>query len=425
MLYIYEVHLNHDSSKFSNDALNLRYNQVKNSYIKAPEWIKGQKPHPAAYALNKVKGGKVTIKARFAGGPGYKSLKIRAVDAFKKPEETLSIWENIGRGVLRFTARIVERALPNVIYLDKSGDNILGSVREKTIKFDSNGFSKLEEFELTGHRLNTSTGIGIYKTEWKWQYYENGTWCDFSKTSHKIYTLYDQQSNRQDVSSSPDSPYLPWADALEVACLAASGATNLDEIAKQITIWINEHPLLVYHPSNNFVAKGVKDWSNFNSAPYMLSLFLRELKGNKTFSVNCLDCANAVIALANLLGCKLVEKPVGIFKPQGEKKATKPIVAIGGDESKHSEWKEYGWDWHAFAWKERTNWDEKIYDACLKLDLDLNQNDTIHKPHHPVNMKYGLGDKPDAKDYVNYLLKNPSTTLTGNWSEYPVVREIK
>ncbi len=419
MLYIYEVHLNHDTSNATNDALNLRYNQVKNSYIKAPEWIKGQKPHPAAYALNKVKGGKVTIKARFAGGPGYKSLKIRAVDFFKKPEETLSIWENIGRGVLRFTARIVERALSDVIYLDKSGDNILGSVQEKTIKFDSNGFSKLEEFELTGHRLNTSTGIGIYTTVWKWQYYENGRWIDFSRTDHRIYTVYDQQPNRQDVSGAQDSALLPWADALEVACVAASGAINLDGIAKQITIWINEHPLLVYHPNNNFAAKGITDPTNFSSAPYMLSLFLQELRGNKTFGVNCLDCANAVIAFSNLLGCKLHELPVNLYSK------TKPIVAIGGDESKHSEWKEHEWGWHAFAWKERTYWDEKIYDACLKLDLDLNQNDTVHKPHHPVNMKYGSGDKPNGTDYVNYLLKNTNTRLTGNWSEYPVVREIK
>lgn len=331
MLYIYEVYFNHDPSSFSNDALNIRYNQIKNSYIKAPEWIKGQKPHPAAYALNKVKGGKVIIKARFAGGPGYKSLKIRAVDAFKKPEVSLPLWVDIGRIVLSFTAYIAESVLPRTVYLNKSDNNILGDVQEKTIKFDSNGFSKLEAFELTGHRLNTSTGVGIYTTVWNWQYYENGKWVDISETSHRIYTLYDLQSNRQDVSGTPDSRYLPWVDALELACVAASGATNLDEIAKRITIWINEHPLLVYHPNNNFVAKGAKDWSTFNSAPYMLSLFLRELKGNKTFGVNCLDCANAVIALANLLGCKLFESPVGVYKPPGDKNSTKPIVAIGGD----------------------------------------------------------------------------------------------
>jgi len=428
MLYIYEVHFNHNPSNTSDNAINIRQNHIKNSYIKAPEWIKGVSAKSAAYAIKEVNGGKVTVKARFAGAPGYKNLKIRAVDEFNKPPNIESLWDNISWRALRFSRSVAEAFLPSPVYLDRTGMNILGSVQEKTIQFDSNGFSKLEEFELQGHKLDTSTGIGIFSTSWIWQCYENGKWVDFSKTNHRIYTvLYTGQGSwSQDVSSNPDNIQLPWVDALEVACSVASGAKNNTEIMKKITEWINEHPLLVYHSNNNFVAKGATTWPQFDAAKYMLSLFMDELKGSKVFGVNCLDCANAIIAFSNLLGADSVEVRFWVFDE------TRPIVAIGGDESKHSEWKHYKWGWHAIAFAdyyENPNYTRGdilralyIYDATLKIDLDLKDSDTIHRPHQPIQMKFGTG-KLNEKDYVNYLLKDAKTQWPHN--SFPVAREVR
>lgn len=420
MITVQEVHFNHDNSSSTADAINIRYNQVKNTAITAPEWVKGKKLNPAAYALKQVNGGRVTIKARFSGGAPNSAIKIRALDYYDKPAQIFPGWAGPIARMPIAAVRVVRTVFAGVIFPPNYNQNLLGSVKEKTISFDSNGESKLEEFELVGHKLKPSSGVGSFSTVWDWQQYTNGKWLDFSRTSHKIYAILDHRAGpwNQIFNSGHDNSQLPWIIALDVACVASQGAKTADEIAEKITKWVNDHPLLVYHPNNNFAARGATAWDQFNTAPYLLSVFLAELQKGKTIGLNCLDCANAVIALSNLLGSNLVENPLSTHSK------SRPIVAVGGDESKHSEWKEHQWQWHAVAWKDHPNFDAYIYDATLKLDLDLNKQDQVHKPHQPIKMKFGYG-RPNEKNYINYLLQNTSTYLTGNWYEFPMIREVK
>ena len=70
---------------------------------------------------------------------------------------------------------------------------------------------------------------------------------------------------------------------------------------------------------------------------------------------------------------------------------------------------------------------EYMYDACIKLALDPDEKDKIHKPLHPVNMYFGDGTK-GAKHYINYLLRDPKKARLYSpkaWTQRAITRVFK
>lgn len=384
-----EVHFNHDQGSASSDALNIREN-AGGSPIHAPEWNDGQPPQPAAYAVAAL-GSKVTIKARFSGGPANGKRVIRAIDAYVAPTKA---------GWLGWLIAVIARLL-RILF-----GNVLGDVAAKVVSFDVSGNSGLETFALVHHKLKTS-GVGIRYTDWIWQYRGKShwlpwlsTWVDFDRTHHKVYVILDIPAGPWEQSSAGNNTQLPWTDALDKACLWALGARTKDEAAEHITKAINNRPNQSYTPATIF---------GF-TPPYQLSSYMAHLDSGLPFSLNCTDCADAVTTFANLLGCDLWEGR--FFNMQ-----TRKFLTLNGDPAVEADWVSWSWSYHEICWLGAVGQNELVYDGCLQLDMDDNYGDLVHVAQHPIKMRFGLSD---PNDYRYRLIESGS----GNLENIPRRRSV-
>jgi len=362
-MHVEEVHFNHDTNSATSDALSIR-KTASGDPIQAPEWKRGLTAQPAAYAAAAL-GANVTIKARFSGGPANEAREIRAVDAWAPTTKPSSF---LGR-VVDLIAR-VPRSLAG---------NALGETDEQLAAFDGAGDSGLITFTLANHQLKTS-GVGIRTTDWKWQVRENGSWQDFDTTQHKVYLIVDMPNGPWDQNPEGNNTQLPWTDALDKACLWAMGAKTQDEAAERVTIAVNTQPNQSYTGSTIFAI----------DTTYLLSWYLNELDGGKTFQINCTDCADAVTTFSNLLGCDLFE---GIFYNI----KTRKFLTLGGNPAVEADWQATGWRYHEICWLHQMGQNELIYDACVQVDMDDNYDDLVHVAKHPVKMRFGMKDHSDYR----------------------------
>jgi len=40
---------------------------------------------------------------------------------------------------------------------------------------------------------------------------------------------------------------------------------------------------------------------------------------------------------------------------------------------------------------------QNIYDGCLQVDMDDNYGDTLHVPHNPIKMRFGMSGPSDYR----------------------------
>lgn len=383
VLRVNEVHFNHDPAATGADALNIRLSDAQGTFIQAPEWRYGYLPRPAAYALMAVEKN-LTIKARLSGGPRNGRLKVRAVDDSYNRQRR--------EGCLRWFEAIVLELLgwPPL--------SALGNVMETIVRFDDNGDSGLVELNLPNHRIK-QFGVGIYLVGWRWQIRRGGwRWRDFGTTNHKVYVVVDipRPPWSQDCpSAEQDNPYLPWTEALDVACLWAKGAVTREAVARLITEGFNSSPLISYSSQSTFVTA----WQS-----YLLSSFLNFLRLGASFAVNCSDSASAVATLSNLLGCDLYEGRIGpLHKGNDNFVETRSVLLIGGEPSETSDWQEREWGYHEVAWWRTVSKNEYVYDGCLRLDLNEDDQNPGRFPHLATKMKF---EEEGLKRYSYYLLKS-------------------
>jgi hypothetical protein len=378
---IEEVHFNHDINAASSDALTICKNAAAMARITAPEWKAGQAPQPAAYASAAL-ATQVTIKAKFSGGPPDGTRKIRAISAPIVPMSGLSGW-------IASVLAAIFRALFG---------SVLGDVRAKTVSFGAAGNSGVETFELINHRLKTA-GVGVHHCTWTWQVKQGWKWVDFANTAHKIYLVLDiphapWQQNVGNVTQ------LPWADALDKACVWANGSKTKDHAAAMVTKTVNGQPRQSYTPSTMF---------GFNP-PYQLASYINHLDSGLAFKLNCTDCADAVTTFANLLGCDLLE---GRFFNM----VTRRFLPLNGNPANDADWASWSWGYHEICWLHAMGQSEFIYDGCLQVDMDNNYNDQIHIAQNPIRMKFGTNG---PNDYRYRLIQSG----TGNLENIPRHRSV-
>jgi hypothetical protein len=391
MIEIKEVHFNHDTNSLSCDALNVCQNKTGH-VIKAPEWQDGQTSQPVAFARDAISA-EVRIKAKFSGGFRSSALPIRAVSLSKQPGEPgeRSLWS---RAIFGRSSKLVS-------------DGLLGVSKESYVRFNRVGDSELEEFSFVDHVLSRAA-VGIYQLIMIWQYKKGSRWVDFATTDHKVYLVLDIPNKpwTQDVSKETMcNTQLPWADALEIACTYACGATDKDTAARMITQSVNTHPLLFYTPATMFGNCGD------DSDHYLLSSFFLYLTMGARFPLNCLDCADAVATLANLLGCDLFEGRINMLEHRVISSLdTKRILTIGSDPQEIANWTNCSWGFHEVAWLEDIQFYCLIYDACLQLDMNDEQANTYPIPRLPIGMQFGSND---PEGYIYRLLQFNAYGLDG------------
>ena len=383
-MQIQEVFLNHDTSSASADALTIRQS-ASGAQIQAPEWRAGHTSQPAAYVA-RAPAGAMTIKARISGGLPGVTAEVRAVDAGLRILEPVGWWR--WWRLLVVPVLILLRPVWRLFY----GGSVLGEVAPKTIVLNAAGNSGATVFVLKNHRL-ASSGVGIRTVRWRWQVRQGWTWTgpkwvDIGTTEHRIYLVLDTPQGPWVQTSG--SSQLPWVSALEKACVWAAGATTKDQAAKKITEAVNLRPTQSYTPM-----------TIFGFASYGLSSYLNALDGGLPFALNCTDCANAATTLSNLLGCDLWE---GRFFNM----VTRKFLTLNGDPTHDSDWVSWSWGYHEICWLGSIGPSQKVYDACLQLDMDNDDSDTVHVPLHPVKMPFDVGS-PD--DYHTRLIASGSGNL--------------
>lgn len=389
------VKFNYDEASAVHDAMNIRKDY--GTPVDVPEWQRGVSVYPedspAAYSVKETKGKTLTIQAAFAlTDPGTNQLDIRAVDPAGK-----TWWPPWL--VFLYLLLLLILGLPIPL-------NVLGRVRERSVTFAPDGTTAFVTFEL--HTVLIwglkwlwfqRAFVGIFDVTWRWQWRSgSGSWNDFDVSRHRIYVVVQQPRGpwTQDTSK----PELwPWTDALEYACSWAQGATSLDEAAERITYAVNRHPLQSYTPA-----------TIFGFGNYYLGSYLNKLGGGASFVMNCTDCADAVTTLSNLMGCNLWE---GRFFDM----ATRDFLTLGGNPSQLSDWVDWDWGYHEICWRDSIGVNEEIYDGCLQVDMDNDDDDDVHVGRLPVRMRFGTSG---PTDYRRRLIKSG----TGNLEGTPRRREV-
>jgi len=268
------------------------------------------------------------------------------------------------------------RAVFRKLSADAEGSYTIGAVggfgglleNPAYLQFPVSELSEPIEFDLA---QPLPSGIGRFEFALDWTARgSDGLPRPIGSTQHTVYTLLDRPVAPWDVET-------PWIAALDLACEWAAGAMTKDAVAEAITRGLNSHPLLRYHGATTF------DWS-----VYLLSNFLWLLDRGGVFHLNCTDCANAVVTLANLLGCNLYEGRVFDL-------TTRRFLKLAGNAGVDADWVSYEWNYHEIAWLEGVGPKSCVYDSCLHVDADVNDEDLLRVPRLPVRMPF-----PEYRDLL-------------------------
>lgn len=371
LLRLEAIRFNHDTSRATADAFNIRRNETE--FVNVPEWRRGLSSCPedslAAYALAETRGGTLTVEAQFSCPDcATPELEVRALDARLNPDaDHAAHCAACAAGPLRAQPR------------DLAG-NVLGEVASKTIA-PCEGKTGFESFGLKDVRI-WDAGVGVYDIGWRWQYRREGEsdWTDFDCSQHRIYTTltvpappWQQQPHHE------ANRFLPWAEALERACDWAAGAKDADEAAALITRGVNDlgTSALFYKDSPNYT-----DDLTFNC-----QAFLCDLRDQASRShVNCDDCAAIVSTFANILGCDLRSSSIEPNFDHATLIRVKPIILIG-----ETGWREtHDFNYHAVASEGSCRKVDEVFDACLQVAVEDKPTPKGRIPLLPANLRFGL-----------------------------------
>ena len=371
------IKFNHDPVSSANGALNIRKN--KNTFINVPEWERGKtivaEDSLAAYEIAGTKGKTIYIHAQFKGPPNSQA-QIRALDAQIVPPE-----EEPGQGGCM---DIIVKGLQALFRLAKG--NVLGEIKEKWIQFDNAGLSGFIPLPLYKPIL-WNVGVGIHYTEWQWQYkIEGNTWSNMSLSKHKIYVLLERpKAPWKQTPYNASNDQLPWTEVMDYACSWALLAKDPKKAASRITQEVFDlGTSIITYDCPGWGASHYSYDNISNIYKFYCTEFLDLLKGGlgRGKYVNCSDCATIVSTFANILGCDLAQSQMGHSFELNE------MLAIGSSTwQTPCNWKTF--NYHEVAWSGSCDVNDKVYDACLKVDGDNDPTTSPHTALLPVDLTFG------------------------------------
>lgn len=409
-LVVLAVQFNHDAQRKRQSALNIRKNVAQEQAH--PEWQlntnTSAKDSVAAYAIAPTAGRTITIKVLLDPGDSpVETIQLRAIQppasqwpwwSYQLPNPLL-LW---ALGYFRTIGEMQAYTEQHRIWLSAitTAGNILGNIKPHTLNIQRQSEPQWHTLELQNTRID-SRGIGRHPVSWQWQYRHNigDAWINLQTTSHIVYTLLDipalpwlQETNEA------SSTQLPWADVLDYACQWAAGAKTKAEAALRVTqsvfalgtVGLLEYGCPIW--AMEMYAKSSYPWNHFDC-----SAFLDRLNGgigNGRY-VNCSDCATIVSTFANILGCDLWQSRMGQYFPHFE---MSKILAIGTPkwDIPCGVWP--GFSFHEVAWTDDCVEKDRVFDACLHIDLDWMPWADPQIPWLPANMRFGYPGERQYRD---------------------------
>lgn len=233
-------------------------------------------------------------------------------------------------------------------------------------------------------------GVQILNLDFEWQYRViSENWQPLGITKHRFYLAPEMPAAPWEQE---EGSHLPWIEALEIACEWAKGAQNLRQASTNITQGLNQCRRFAYD-----ISSGASNYTTpFDE--FLLSDFLARVNGEEANGklVNCTDCATIVSTLANLLGAELVQGRMG------KKFDVHPIQAIG-----YADWDEPfsgSFSYHEVAWEDSISAEGYIYDACLRVDENQQEDPDDRESLLPVYLQ--MGTQEDSEEYLRLLTPN-------------------
>ena len=340
-LKLVAISFNHDPASLSGDAMNIRKNFTQT--VAVPEWTAGETlpaDSPAAYAIKETQGTTITIKAKFTvSSNSVMHAQVRA-----------------------------------------RGGGVLGQLDPQTITL-ANGVSVPEfvAFELRDHLIGVD-GITVEDITWNWEFRCCGgsKWEPLATTRHRIYIVLEEPKLPWRQLPAADTQ-VPWTEALDRACVWAAGQHNQIDAAAAITKQVNANLGLVY--------------DNASGAPFYepqplcdkfeLTQFLAYLTNGTGLGniVNCMDCATITTTFSNLVGCDLHASKMGSgfgltpFRGIGSAGFACPGFGCS-------------FSYHEVAWTGSHGNADPLFDACLRVDADMNPWAPPHNEMFCVNIPF-------------------------------------
>lgn len=348
-LFVQTITFNIDANPASS-ALNMRENYA--NAIVTPEYSRGVRSEPALYARDPVvaAGNAVRLDVTFTGGPAGATVPIRAV------------------------------AAPGTI---------LGAIPATPVTFDGAGNAAIQ-FALNPG-WTAGTGVTRQQVTWTWEYDPGGGFQNFDTTQHIIFVVLAVPSAPW--TQAAGSNQLPWASALQWACVFANGTTTTLAATTAMANGINGS------------GARYQTLTVFGTVNYNLTGFLAAI--GTAFAMNCTDCANAVTTLSNLLGATTIE---GRFNNM----TTNAILGIGGVAGTAADWRIWNWAYHEICWL-AFNPTSVIWDAAARLANPAPPANIL-----PANMPFTT-IPPSPADYLPRLISAGPATLAAAGTRRPVV----
>lgn len=342
------IKFNHDPTSATNDAFNIRRNEIEPVIV--PEWRQGitinPEDAPAAYAKDTIGRNAITIKAKFTCSD---------------------------RTVSNISVQVV----------NGGGDiNVLGEVPSTPVTL-VNGESDFVSLTLNSPNFSQA-GVSVSDIVWRWQYSVSaGVWTDFAITTHRIYTVLAMPTAPwQPDSADSYNTQQPWTEVLDFACRWAASTTSTAEAATLVTRRVNGlGPGLVKYDDNQSGSSSftIESPPSFDCGDFLL--LLRGQPNQHGSAVNCDDCAAFVANFSNILGCSLAEARMDHNIPLN------PHLRIGTSALQTDEF-----GFHRVAWSGACQENDLVFDACVQLDSDDCPASPPHPLFVPTNILFGTVD---------------------------------
>lgn len=212
--------------------------------------------------------------------------------------------------------------------------------------------------------------IGKRTFTWKWEATAlpiNSPYCPITCTSvnttHTYYTLL----------SAPQAPMgTPWTEVLNKACSWASGETSEADVMHEIVQGLYWYTDFLYD-----INYGAPRYTSSTTQSFNLTKMLSEIGGSNII-VNCYDMGKAVKIFTTVLGCNsnyVFTSPFGylnLITPIGRLWTNNPFYASMGTPAIMGEDDDYYDGRSAFGNHAFCMLGSIVYDACLKVDIDIN-----------------------------------------------------
>jgi hypothetical protein len=395
------------SSSLNTAAIAVRKNGTTPASV--PEWIPGRTATDslAVYAISDTAIHPITIRVRLrATDLQVTSVFIRAQTSIPSDQQRRGCNAIVGL----FTGRSVNPDDINV--------TILGDVAEQVVSFGADGLSAEMEFTVTAPREAVDY-IASGKTTWMWQFrtLDTVSWTTFTQTEHTIFTILTHPTDPWVISApAEDATHsLLWTDLLQHACWWARGQRTPEAAAGTITEQLyarGSMNILKYEQHY-----GSPSFANMDTHQFDLQGFLNVIASTPAtpITVNCDDCACALVSFANSVGCDLW---VAIIGNNDDQIYINPIRVIGV-----GEWNEVIPDqvdplqgafffYHSAAMTGNATWEDNVYDGMLQLNGNRIPSREPYTPLLAKNLPFGANGNSDSEGdppFYRYHFAKPDT----------------